>query len=124
MKTIYKFVVLLGALALGTTVACAASSAESIHVNIPFAFVLAGKVFPAGEYTVQETDTGMILVQGSGLSAVALTVPASPMKEGSTPALHFTASNGHEYLVAVDSESMRRTVPMRSLETHALSVSH
>jgi hypothetical protein len=123
MKNFCKFVGLMGALALGTTIASAASAADSIHVNIPFSFVVAGKVFPAGQYTVQQTDSGVILVQGNKTSAIALSYPAAPAKGESVPALHFTASNGQEYLAAVDGYSMTRAVPVHAVETRTLSLS-
>ena len=124
MKKYCKILSLLGALALGSTILSAASSVESMRVNVPFEFVLAGKVLPAGEYTVEEMNTGLVLVQGSRVSALALTFASSPAKEGSIPALRFTASNGHEYLVAIDSESMHRTVKMHTVEIRALTPTH
>ena len=124
MKKVCKFVGLLGAMALGTTIMSAAPAADSIHVNIPFAFVVAGKLFPAGQYTVQESDSGIILVQGEGKSAIALTLPGNPVKAGSLPALRFTGSNGREYLASVDSISNSRTVPMHAYETRTLTLSH
>ena len=121
MKKICKFVGLLGALALGTTIASAASAADSIHANVPFSFVLAGKVFPAGKYTVTQTDTGVIVVQGQGTAAIALSVPADVMN-ARVPGLRFTNNNGHEYLVSVESYSSARTVPVP--ETRTLALSH
>ncbi len=122
MKNICKFVVLLGALALGTTIAAAASG-ESIRVNVPFAFVVAGKLFPAGQYTVRQSDSGMLLVRGEGKSAVALTIPADHVKSGA-PALHFSATDGREYLVAVDDDWSSRSVPVHIYDTRTLTVSH
>lgn len=123
MKKLCKLVVLLGALALGTTIMFAEPASDSLVVNVPFSFVVSGRLFPAGQYTVHESDTGIILVQGEGKSAVALTVPANPVKAG-LPALHFTASNGREYLAAVDSESSSRAIPMHAYETRTLTLSH
>jgi hypothetical protein len=122
MKNICKFVVLLGALALGTTIAAAAST-ESIRVNVPFAFVVAGKLFPAGQYNVQQSDSGLILVQGEGKSAVALTIPADRVKSD-VPALHFSATNGREYLVSVDNNWNSRAVPLHIYEPRTLTLSH
>jgi hypothetical protein len=124
MKKLCKFVGLLGALALAATIVSAESATDSLRVNVPFSFVIAGKLFPAGQYTVQETDAGLILVQGEGKSAAALTIPGNPMKAGAVPALHFTASNGHEHLVSVDNESSSRALPMRAYETRVLTLSH
>ena len=124
MKNICKFVGLVSALALGTAIASAANAADAMRVNVPFTFVVSGKVFPAGQYTVQETDTGVILVQGQGTAAVALSIPGVQAKADSLPGLHFRASNGQEYLVAVDSDAGSRAVPMHALETRTLTLSH
>lgn len=124
MKKIYKFVTLLGALALGAIVASAAPAADAMHVNVPFSFVLEGKVFPAGHYTIKQTDTGVILVQGQGTSAIALTIPGEPVKSGNLPSLGFTLNNGHEYLVTVDNYMATRTVPLPVNETRTLALSH
>jgi len=122
MKSFCKFIGLMGALALATTIASAASTADSIHVNIPFSFVVAGKVFPAGQYIVQQSDSGIILVQGQKASAMALSIPGSPGKYDSVPSLHFTSSNGQEYLAAVDGYSSTRAVPVPT-ETRTLTLS-
>jgi len=121
---ICKLFALLGALALGTTIGSAATNGESIHVNVPFEFVLAGKVFPAGEYLVQQTQNGVLLVQGRDAAAVALTIPVKPLSAGAPPALHFTSNNGREYLVSVDGESLNREIPaQRAYETRTLAQS-
>ena len=124
MKKICKFVGLLGVLALGTTIASAEPAGQSLRVNVPFSFVLAGKVFPAGFYTVQQTNSGVILVSGQGTAAIALTIPGEPVKQGSLPALRFASNSGREYLVSVDGDNNSRTVPLHVLDTRALTLSH
>jgi hypothetical protein len=124
MKKLCKLVGLLSALALGTLIASAAPFLDPIHVTIPFSFVVAGKIFPAGRYTVQQTDTGVILVQGQGSAALALTFPGSLEKAGSQPALHFTASNGQQYLIAVDGPYSSRVIPTHAPETRTLTLAH
>ena len=121
MKKICKFVGVLGALALGTTIASAAPPTDSMHANVPFSFVLAGKVFPPGKYTVTQTDTGIIVVQGEGTAAIALSVPADVMN-ARVPGLRFANNNGREYLVSVESYSSARTLPVP--ETRTLALSH
>jgi hypothetical protein len=124
VKKLSKFVGLVGAFALGTAIVSAAPAGDSMRVNVPFSFVLAGKVFPAGYYTVQQSDSGMLLVSGQGTAAIALTIPGDAVKTGSLPALRFAPSNGHEYLVAVDNDTMSRTVPTGVAETRTLALSH
>jgi hypothetical protein len=123
MKTICKFVG-LGVFALATTMVSAETAGQSLRVNIPFSFVLAGKVFPAGFYTVQQTDSGVILVSGQGTAALALTIPGEQVKRGSLPALRFASNSGREYLVAVDGDSNSRTVPLHVIDTRTLTLSH
>ena len=124
MKNLLKFTGLLGALALGTTFASAAPGGDPMHVDIPFSFVVAGKVFPAGQYTVQETDSGIILVRGQGAAAMALSLPGNALKSGSLPAVQFTSNNGREYLAAVQDQISARTVPLHPIETRTLTLSH
>ena len=122
MKKTCKVVSLLGAFALGTTIASAAEFAETIHGTIPFSFVVGSKVFPAGDYTVKETESGVIVVQGEGTAAMALSIPAS-MKAGDAPLLRFTPSNGRQYLVSVEGANTSRELPVH-LETRTLTTAH
>ena len=124
MKKVCKLVGLLSALALGTTLVSAAEIADRVQVNVPFAFVLAGKSFPAGRYMIKETDAGVILVQGDGGAAIALTVPGEKLKTAHRPALAFTTSNGREYLVGVQSENTTREVPLHLTNVRTLSMAH
>lgn len=123
MKKICKFVGLLGALALGTTIMSAAPAVDSMRVTVPFSFVVAGKVFPAGHYTLTQTDSGIIFVQGQGTSAIALTV-AGDRSQAGLPGVRFTVNNGHEYLVSVENYSTTRNVPLPATETRTLALTH
>lgn len=123
MKNFCKVLGLVGALAFGTTLVSAASAEDTMRVNVPFTFVAAGKVFPAGQYTVQQTDSGLILIQGQRVAAAALGFPNAPAKAGSASALHFKATDGQEYLITVDSDSGSRTLPLHVLETRTLTLS-
>jgi hypothetical protein len=120
MKKVCKVVSLVGALALGTTIVSASEIAETIQGTVPFSFVVGSKVFPAGEYTFKETNSGVIVVQGAGTAALALTIPAN-MKPGSLPALRFTPSNGRTYLVGVEGANMSRELPLHVTETRTLA---
>jgi hypothetical protein len=124
MKKFCKLMVLLGALALGTNIASASGITESIHVDVPFSFVVAGKVFPAGQYLVQESDGGIILIRGEGAAAIVLSIPSGFAKADKLPALHFTTNNGQEYLVAIDGQNSSRAIPVHASETRTLTLSH
>lgn len=124
---IFKTISLSSALALGFVIGSGIASAadsEYMKVNVPFSFVVSGKVLPAGTYFVQENSSGVVMFQGSGNAAVAMTVPVSPVKVGSIPSLRFTAANGREYLVSLDDNTVTRAVSSRSLETRTLTLSH
>ena len=123
MKKVCKIAGLVTALALGsTTLVSAAEIADRVQVNVPFSFVLAGKSFSAGQYTVKETDAGLILVEGEGGTAMALTVPGEKLKASHGPALAFTASNGREYLVRVQGEYTTRAVPVHLTDGRSLTM--
>jgi hypothetical protein len=121
---LFRILGLLGAVVLGTTITVAAPANDSLHVNVPFSFVLAGQLFPAGVYSIQESNAGVLMVQGEGKAALALTIPANTMKAGAIPAIHFAPANGREYLVSVDDNNINHAVSSRSLETRTLTLAH
>lgn len=121
MKKICKVIGLLSALALGTTIVSASEIAETIQGTVPFSFVVGSKVFPAGEYTFKETESGLIIVQGQGTAGMALSIASEPLKSGSTPGLHFTATDGRQYLSAVEGATMSRELPRHVTDTRTLT---
>ena len=108
-RNLVQFVAVAGVLLGGGVTA---SAAERLRVNVPFAFVLAGLEFQAGQYTVNSSDNGVLMVQGAGHGAAVLTIPAEQSKSGAGTALRFT-TDGHEYrLVGLQVEGeVSRTVP-------------
>ena len=67
-------------LALGLMGALAtAAHAESFSAQVPFAFEVAGKSFPAGMYTVDSIAGGVIMIHNatSGETAAVMASPAS-----------------------------------------------
>ena len=53
-----------------------ASASEVLRVKVPFPFVLAGQEFSAGQYRVDQSDSGLIIVQGEGHAVAVLSIPA------------------------------------------------
>jgi hypothetical protein len=53
----------------------AASPYDSIYVHVPFAFEVAGQSFSPGDYRIQRSDNGLILIQGNGKAAATISVP-------------------------------------------------
>lgn len=92
----------------------AAAPYESLNVRVPFEFVAAGQSFPAGDYRVQRTDNGLIMIQGNGKAAATITVPGALAKPGEATGLKFSSNGGREHLVGVQVEGEA----MRNLPTH------
>jgi hypothetical protein len=95
---------------------CAGSPYDSIYVHVPFAFVAAGQSFSAGDYRVQQSDSGLILIQGNGKAAATITVPGTLAKPGAATALQFSSDGEREHLVAVqvEGEATRTLVSHRA----------
>ena len=49
-----------------------ASAAEHLRVNVPFSFVLAGLEFQPGQYTVDQSNSGVLTVVGEGRGAAGV----------------------------------------------------
>jgi hypothetical protein len=120
---LFKLMGVIGAFAF-STLASAGMSGESLRVHVPFSFVLAGQEFTAGEYQVLQNDSGIILVQGEGKAAMAMSVPAGLVKSGTAPNLRFTNNDQKEYLVGVQGELTSRAIPLRAYEQRKLTLSH
>ncbi len=57
MKRTLFSLVIAGAVALGAAPALHAQSTEPAIVNVPFSFIVSGKVLPAGKYRIATTGT-------------------------------------------------------------------
>ncbi len=47
-----------------------------LQVHVPFAFMVGTQQFAAGDYRVQQADSGVLFVQGEGKAVAAITLPA------------------------------------------------
>lgn len=61
---------------------CAAVSAfggelQPLHVNVPFAFTAGKTSLPAGEYTVTENQSHIVMVRGDKLAVLILSAPGN-----------------------------------------------
>ena len=83
----------------------AASSTSTLSVHVPFSFTMAGQDFEPGDYRVQQSDNGVICIQGSGKAAMAISVPGNPTKAGASSALQF--SSKHLIGVQVEGAELR-----------------
>jgi hypothetical protein len=109
---LFKTFTLAGAF-LVSGAAFSASAGQRLHVNVPFSFVLAGQEFAPGQYRIDQSDNGLITVQGEGRAAVVLSVPSDSKKTTDISGLSFTSSQDREYLVGVHVEGERaRAIPV------------
>ena len=103
--------------AIGLLAFAAASSAapiaDSMRVHVPFAFVVAGQEFAPGDYTVRQSDSGIVSVQGAGKAAMTLSYPAEPVR-GDAPGLRFASSQEKRYLVGIQGEALARSIPVHT----------
>lgn len=79
MKTTFVFAALM--------LSALAAHAETLTLNIPFAFSVPGKTLPAGEYSIKTLgSTGVLSIQGSSSDAIVFgrIVPAKPEKLSKT----------------------------------------
>ncbi len=81
----------------------AASMSRILQVHVPFAFMVGSQQFGAGNYRIQQTENGVIYVQGEGRSALVISSPGEA-KLGTASTLRFTSSQQHEYLVGVQTQ--------------------
>lgn len=104
--TLLNKVLFTSALALPSLLP-AASAGPMLQVYVPFAFMVGTQQFTAGNYRVQQTDNGVVFVQGEGKAAAALTVP-SDLKSTAATGLRFSGAEQHQLTsVQVQGESAR-----------------
>ena len=119
---------LIQALSLATVLATSGafspvSATEALRVSVPFSFVVGGKEFAAGQYRVEQTNSGVIFVKGEGQGAAVLSVPAELSKTGAATGLRFTNSQSHEYLTGVQVEGeATRAIPVTSYTERKVTV--
>jgi hypothetical protein len=98
----------LGALAMVGLTAGTAAAADVLQAKIPFAFVVNGKSFPAGQYTIERAGMGsepVFLIRNDSGKGRAAFVAARPVDRHSPPsempALQFTRRDNQYTLSAV-----------------------
>jgi hypothetical protein len=100
-----------------------ASASQVLRVKVPFPFMLGGQEFSAGQYRVDQSDNGLIIVQGEGRAAAVLSIPGDLAKRSDTSSLHFATSDSREYLVGVQVEGEGvRAIPRIGSQERRLTV--
>jgi hypothetical protein len=118
----FKTLVLAGVLALSGA-AFTASAGQSLRVNVPFSFVVAGQQFSAGDYRIAQTDSGLIIVQGAGQAAAVLSTPGDSNSKAVT-GLRFTGNSSREYLVGVQIQGETgRAIPVPAFQERKITLS-
>lgn len=99
-----KFTTLVLATAALATAALAinTANAEATSINVPFSFKVAGKVLPAGEYTVERDHTGnFIKLQGKDPAQLVIVVASAMAAESNLVSLKFGADNNQHVLQTI-----------------------
>jgi hypothetical protein len=120
-RKLFKALTLTGVLAFSGA-AFSASAGQHLRVTVPFSFMLAGQQFAPGDYKIEESNNGMILIQGAGHAAAVLTLPAA-FSARPTTGLRFTSSQSREYLVGFEVEGeTSRAIPVHPEQDRKLGI--
>jgi hypothetical protein len=106
----------LMAIGVFTLPACLMAT-EPVHylrAHIPFSFIIAGHTFAPGDYIIQESDTGVVTVEGRGAAVFAISAPSRLVNTAGNPELIFANKQQHKYLVGVDTGTIHesRSIPV------------
>jgi hypothetical protein len=117
MKTL-KWIALSVFLALALYPARAQSN--EMHLQVPFSFVVSGKMLPAGDYVMERaSDTGVLMITGisNGYTVAVTSSPGSMDAPYRRPAATFGATGGTHYLEEVHlGGEPSRVIPQPSLK--------
>jgi len=118
-----RMLVLLGALTAATVPEAFAASAMKAH--IPFAFVVANRVMPAGDYTVGSSSNGsaVLYVRGEGAGVAVISSPSMlPAADAVSTGLVFQTRGSQRYLVGVKwSDEPSRSIPKPNFKETTLT---
>ncbi len=121
MKKTLLGLLVVGLVTVGGVTSARAQSADPALVNIPFRFVVDGKLLPAGRYRISAlaADSAVLLVENTnGRPAVfvaTVRVAANPDETGSASHVTFRSYDGQHFLsmVSVPGEDARE-IPLRT----------
>ncbi len=109
-----KKIISAAVLAISTIAGHSASAAASaVRLNIPFAFVVAGRTMPAGVYTVGMSGS-VISISGQRSSVLVAGGPRG-VSRNAEPGLIFSRRSGTAYLVGVRTDDDARSIGVRDL---------
>jgi hypothetical protein len=91
-----------------------ASAAEALHVKVPFSFLVGNAKMAAGDYSITQSENGMVTLSGAKTSAMVLTVPADYSKTNAT-GLSFTSVDANPVLTSIQvSGAISREIPLHN----------
>jgi hypothetical protein len=105
----FKFPTLILALAVMAAAALAINPvfAETKTLNVPFDFAVAGKILPAGPYTVQrDHDSNFLRLKGADLSVLYTWVAMPSARDSSRVVMRFDATGETHILKSVQYDMM------------------
>jgi len=114
-----KSMIAAGLLTLTAAAVAPAQSANSLVVNVPFAFIVGGTKLAAGAYSIQEeSENGLLLIQSRtpGLSVAVLTRSGGSYQGNDDSGLVFERNSDGE---AVLSKVQMAGEPERILGVHS-----
>ena len=100
----FKFTTLVLATAALATAALTinTANAEATKVNVPFSFKVAGKVLPAGEYSVERDNHGnFIKLQGKDPAQLLIVVASAMAADSKLVSLKFDTQNNEHVLQTI-----------------------
>jgi hypothetical protein len=110
----FKTVLAISGLAV-TSLVPAFAQADSMRVNVPFAFLVGTQKMNAGQYNVKsEMPNGLVFIQGEGHGVAVITSPFSAADPNGKPSLVFENTEEGARLVRVHLEGE----PSRLLPNH------
>ncbi|HWN98713.1 MAG TPA: hypothetical protein VNS63_05525 [Blastocatellia bacterium] len=117
MKNMMLIVVTLAFLAIGGGTTACAQVTDTIDADIPFDFMVSGKVVPAGHYTVKRVDSNPAIMELRGADArvvnVFLTNSAEVAKEPKQSELIFDRIGDQYFLSRIFEEGNRYGVEVQ-----------
>ncbi|HXJ41671.1 MAG TPA: hypothetical protein VNH18_20515 [Bryobacteraceae bacterium] len=79
----------------GAAVPAWAADGEPMHVTVPFSFRAGRTILPAGDYTVSNDDSGIVMIKGSGGSAILLAISNTDAEARKSGVSFERAANGY-----------------------------
>lgn len=121
MRSTIHTVLASAALMAATVLASNSAMAETTTLNVPFSFMAAGKICPAGHYTVKENPIGTFVTLTNRDSSRVFTwllSPGSPDRDAAKVVLKFDVTGSTHLLRTVQVGPMTTSVLDKNADTN------